>query len=1271
MSGAAHASRACYNRTVSRRPALPDPAHVVSGRARVTIEQLFALIAEVNPTDRNLPPRQATERYALKAKLQACLIHHHAEVIEVVADEREGVVSLRHRFADRDACHAVVNELDDAARRWVETELALGAHPKIAVGSDKSGGGRQGASPSGSRTGLRADDALSVGLRAMEEYDYDVAREQLTLAFRQSGGGVQAASALLDLLVNHLADDPAGLALESGLSALAAKDETVRSAMALAAAREGDDARAVRWLKGIEGTRATDTLVVLFEQAIRAADVGRATERLAAIRQNDAAHPSLPRLSAEWDRLRRDARAPLEAALHSVLTAEDWDAVEEQAGAILLRWPDSTVARDAKRKVELARHKDKIGRFVARLQAARNATDGPHLLALVRAGRALAQGNASLGEMLTECERHAATLLESENIRQIRADFAEGRLAAGLKRWTELSTLAQSEVVASNAPRELGWLIELQVAGAGVDAAMAMRAANLAFESNNLTLAAAALEPHQRSIRATASGRDLCARVDAARRHLAVAVAAGAAQSAEAAFSEGNLDAAESAARGLPSGPEFDALRARIAAARSHEDRVAALNRAQATGDFESCEALAEGLGGNFRANFWAFRDQTFRPRRFADVTGCLRAFLVDNRSPTSRTWLSPNGEKLVLVRSFARRVVVVSCDVASMAPTEAWTFSVPDPIQIASWTVEDDSVTIIACEVAVLKVSMRDGRVLQWRPPTGLDEGVQVPTLAPGGRYVWGVLQTGEYEGEARVYDIARWPSRHTIRPGGIPQPMWGSGEHVVGLCGFEKGITLFQPNGRPARGPKGWVPDSRATRFATNGSGLPLTATVDMSEKAAELRRKQDPERQASVSATPLGVAYREGREEEVKVGTYPVSSTQMPHMLAPATLEGRTYALMVGGGQATVMWFEHGGIKTDQLDAGTRSFPSNAVLVHDIAGRRALVLHYTRDSLHLAPAESVPAGLRPCLRDDHHDSVVPMDGFDFDLGCSAEHNFVTANARSLAMGLQAMDESKRKAWTLAYSANHADNPEALLDLAGAQMVGGQIKASEALFSEIVEQFPDHAQARLADSWGFARNGDWDQVWRLLNAVDFDKLPANSLQHALHLCGIAGLRTGYWDIGVGHLRRSGAMPSPACHVRTVVAMLDALDGSPAPEDVVDDATYVSAQTGGVVRRILAADRCLEAGDSAGAIAALDHALMWRAEELQSAARLAAAYLESPVESFAKWLALAALGGIRHALSGGDAHDLPLGERTWEKYRLDELERRAGEWLDSVGTAS
>jgi hypothetical protein len=107
-----------------------DAQDVLAGRVRPTAVELLDLIHRVNPTGRDLPAREAELRYAQKARLQSLLLRSFAGEIAVVPDpEREGTVSLVHRGRGRDACHAVIAELDEDARAWVQLQVDLGPHP--------------------------------------------------------------------------------------------------------------------------------------------------------------------------------------------------------------------------------------------------------------------------------------------------------------------------------------------------------------------------------------------------------------------------------------------------------------------------------------------------------------------------------------------------------------------------------------------------------------------------------------------------------------------------------------------------------------------------------------------------------------------------------------------------------------------------------------------------------------------------------------------------------------------------------------------------------------------------------------------------------------------------------------------------------------------------------------------------------------------------------------------------------------------------------------
>src|SRR3990172_6479052 len=95
---------------------------------RVRAPELVKLIHEVNPTDLGLPPAVERRRYALKSRLQSLLLREFPdEIVVAPVSGQDGVVALHYRPHDRDACHAVVSELEDDARSFVRLQLDLAA----------------------------------------------------------------------------------------------------------------------------------------------------------------------------------------------------------------------------------------------------------------------------------------------------------------------------------------------------------------------------------------------------------------------------------------------------------------------------------------------------------------------------------------------------------------------------------------------------------------------------------------------------------------------------------------------------------------------------------------------------------------------------------------------------------------------------------------------------------------------------------------------------------------------------------------------------------------------------------------------------------------------------------------------------------------------------------------------------------------------------------------------------------------------------------------
>ena len=104
---------------------LPDAEDVLSGRTHADARTLLRMINVVNPTGRAVADRDRTQRYQMKSRLQSLLVRDHADVLEVRPDpQHDGLVTIRHIVLG-DASHAMVAELEDDARSWVQLQLDL------------------------------------------------------------------------------------------------------------------------------------------------------------------------------------------------------------------------------------------------------------------------------------------------------------------------------------------------------------------------------------------------------------------------------------------------------------------------------------------------------------------------------------------------------------------------------------------------------------------------------------------------------------------------------------------------------------------------------------------------------------------------------------------------------------------------------------------------------------------------------------------------------------------------------------------------------------------------------------------------------------------------------------------------------------------------------------------------------------------------------------------------------------------------------------------
>jgi len=320
-----------------------DAEDVLRGRVTPDAPALCALIREVNPSDLGLPRAEEARRYALKGRLQSLLVRRFRDVVEIVVEPGAavGVVLLRHRPSGAGAGHAVIAQLDEDARSWVQRQVDIGvvatagevvtAGGSAGVPRDRPSGGTSSprgnpaARTGGSRrrgdapprdAGLVLDDVADVaellhaGRRAAGAYDYELARSFFQRALERSPDATEPAATLLELLVDDLGADTDALAVADSLEDGILAEPRVRGRLALAAARSGDRARALMFVRGLRDAGAADVFLGLSVHALAAGDEGTAAEDLARARSHAPSHAGIGAVETSLDEVRRVRRKP-------------------------------------------------------------------------------------------------------------------------------------------------------------------------------------------------------------------------------------------------------------------------------------------------------------------------------------------------------------------------------------------------------------------------------------------------------------------------------------------------------------------------------------------------------------------------------------------------------------------------------------------------------------------------------------------------------------------------------------------------------------------------------------------------------------------------------------------------------------------------------------------------------------------------------------------------------------------------------------------------
>ena len=1285
----------------SRRLPIEEAQDLLTGRLPVRMEDLFDLIHRVNPTGQEWAGHEQAQAYALKSALQSLLVERFGEMLALEEVEGTGgaVVGLRHRTYAKDACHAIVAELSPLAHSWVRLQRDLPRPEQPPAAARPAAPAPPPGEPAGP-AGL-----VALGEAALMRFDYDGAATLFGRALEWpepwlgAAARVRAARALLELLVDTLADDAGALRLQERLPPEPAADELVRCLLALAAARRGDAALAGRLIAGIEHERAHEVLLELSRRALAAGDVRQCEEHLARIPAGSAHLGPARALEGEAGRLRAERARPLEQELASLLERGDLAGAGALAREVLFLHPGSEPARRVMAELRAAEQQDSAASLAAAVEKALLARDPEQAGLVLRRLELLAGPRPDLQRQLESVAAAWAREREQQQIEALLLELHGELLPRAVEAfWEAPGPVRQACRNLIDRP-EVAWLEELgPVRGNAARAAAGAAAAALPRAEQELLAgrveaAEQILAPHAELLLPSPRGSELWARARAlaaaerqrlALERLATAEAAAAqdrrlalqrlgairradldeAGRTRAAALEERLLLAEHRAGSRRRDLRLLAAAAAVAVAlaglgillrtgmahRSPEE--IALEEAERAGHLYAARAAAERLAAGSsdeaeRAAWQARRDEANRKLRARyivaeavgpEIAGQLGEVPWSSELAGPFVWVAAQGDAVATAQQFGRYVYVRA--VHHDAPrSRACVLRMEEGFHLDTVHVEDRALMLLS------SVGGLDLDLDTFDPIKGRFYAVQVPggrvtksTLAPGRRHIW---LDWAVSGEGGLPLVG---GRPTARATSVIRRD-GSGAELE-LTGCSKVLPIW---GLPAPAVLASATESDFALFEDSGTRLwsgagtwQLAAAVVHPDGNSLLVLKSAPGAAAQgggfqLTAETWSVA---GERRHVQ----PLATMPRPRVVQAATslALGCTFVLAQeddGSGTLIALRAAGGGL----AEAWRQPVDAHVLLAQDAESRHVVAFCNDAEQARWVWLQGEPADqLRP---------VPPLEAppkLDPFQSCAWTPVELSRRRQAyMAIGpLLDLDDSIARVRALA---------AAQFDLVtGAALWFTGPPSQRALILERLRELHGRSpEVAMITAESLLHERRLEPALAALQELD-PATPPELARHACHLRALCQLRLGRLAEARNELSRAPAGGADGCGLESLVQWIDALIAPPA--ELAEAAPRARAD---LVRRLRSADAALLRGDPDAARALLDHPVVWAFRDAQSIGRLAEAFLQSetqePAMRVRQYFVLA-----QYCELLGRSPVLSLGPDDWSQELLLEIAKRA-----------
>ncbi|MDZ7832093.1 MAG: hypothetical protein U5L07_10115 [Desulfobacterales bacterium] len=1126
-----------------------DPEDVLANRVSVSIHDLADLIHQVNPTGETLAAAESRERYQLKTRLQSYLVRCFPDHLEVIQPDPRNpdLVSFYILYSGRDACHALISELEEDARSWAlryidEDDGAPAANEsgKIAVVPEAPG-------PDDSKAGAGDADIsewsvealMAQGKNALDQFDYDTVGTCFRQALEKSGGDVTPAIAITEFYVDYVAAYDAALEVTRMFGAPARKNKEIKSLLALAAARSGRIELALDYADGLTQPRNIEVYLSAARHYLENQDPDRAEQMLGRARAFDPAgiHAEIDSLQAE---IHQQYAQMLESEAQKMMQA--WDAGEIDAAVQLADQirrvlPQHETARRIRREYDRLQRQNRFDELMQQADLARDNRDFKREAEYIRKALKINKNAENLYSRLDQAIKNDEAQRNARAVADVEVPWKAGDEKTAFLRYLEANARQRQCVRTEFADGRLEWLEQIRTAGPPVkpnemvDAVFCLQQAFADFETGGDPAGISkSLAAYTKTLQPVEAARKLMIDLERQARTIEWQRNKERLNRIESALPAMDVDSAKDLFSRIRSGQlseddyhRYEKIQARLQQMENHQILERRYADAVSKGDDFLARNTADQIAriddpeneGGWQDRIQWHTAEIHRKWRLREVDMervplFYAAFGFSTSEIDKPFKMSPDGRHLLMITLHGRSGFLRWYDIASRKFTSGWLFQTPRPMDFPKIQLQDNTLMISDLFGRVLEIELDPFLIRGWYDFGGMLRSTDVcedTWIFPRSRRFWmDVREQSDAPAESiNIYALEDFRKCRTIKLTSTVGVQLNTGwDNYVGMQDERrKLIRMYNEYGKFS-----FVINQRVSgpcdQMAIHPDGHRFILLSFRDEFF-----ESDPDDPVDLEDYELCLEIQS--PDTASAAWNPVmqikdSNGEAPHEMLTSLNEKLVF----------IYFHDDRGRQLMCLHPRENTFdilyqiplPSNICLVTDAFIERVAAVQYTKERFGV----QVLGRQRPVFETDREETIDinRMPRFNtFGLTCGVPGGRIETMAEQYIREVEESPHGVLIHHLARLKKNGSPDDLAAYGLALHYVPGlSGFKLSLDLSNWMAEHYPDYYRSRIHNANSAVKNADWQQVMALLEPIpryDLDDEP--SARHICHLLGIAYL--------------------------------------------------------------------------------------------------------------------------------------------------------------------